>query len=380
MAFGSASGREALVSDTILAVSRTRLFSIFLGLATAAMFAITTFAAGSYRAKRAQLAQQWFTRGEQRLPGDPKDAVNDFRTALTYSRDNRRYSLELARALVSAKRTGEARSYLLSLERDHPGDALVNLELARLEATAGNRGAAVQYYRDAIYGAWPDDPERRRIAARLELAQLLLQTNDFKDARAELVAATAELPRDPVLRTRAGTMLLDAGAYADALQQFRSALELDRRSPDAVRGAARAAYLMGDYAQAAQYSRRVLQWHPRDAAAAEMLRTSELVLDNDPFAPALSAAERRRRALRDFQYAARRLQACAQPSGELDALRTRAAKLRLTPAALARDPDLLDSAMALVFDIESATTRLCGNPQPLDTALQLIARGHGGRQ
>lgn len=353
------------------------------------MFAITTFAASSYRAKRAQLAQEWFSRGEAALAaGNADAAVLAFRTALAYGRDNRQYSLKLAQSLVSAGRMEEARSYVLSLAQDQPGDPMVNLLLARLEAKAGDYEAAVRYYRNAIYGMWEEDPERNRVATRLELAQYLLARNDIKDARAELIAASADLPRDPALRTRVGDMLLEAGDYADALKEFHAALELDRRHTDAIIGAGRAAYLMGDYANAVQYLRRAVQINAHDTQAAEMLRVSELVLTNDPYATRLSSAESARRARRDFEYAMERLQACAEqrgvavgknaPDSELQALYARALKLKPYVAALEHDPDLLDRTMGLVFDIEKTTAELCGEPKEFDTALQLIAREHGG--
>ncbi len=367
-------------------MDRNRWFPALLIVVTAAMFAVATFASGAYRAKRAQLAGQWFARGEQALTsGDPQSAVADFRTALAYSRGDRQYSLRLVQALLAAGRREEARAHLLTLAQDQPADAMINLELARIEAVEGNVALAIQHYHNAIYGVWEQDAEQHRMATRLELARYLLQHGDKDSARAELNAATADMPRDPAVHTRVGFMLFQTGDNAAALQQFRAALELDRRLPDALAGAGRAAYLLGDFSAAHSYLRRAVQLAPGDTASAELLRLTELVLENDPYQPRLSFAERLARVRRDLQYALDRLQACARqrgvivgksaPSSDLQALYLRASGIRLTASALARDPDLLDNAMSAFLSIESATAA-CGPNQDLDRALRLIAQSH----
>ena len=54
-------------------------------------------------------------------------------------------------------------------------------------------------------------------------------------------------------------------------------------------------------------------------------------------------------------------------------------KPRITERGLARDPDLIESAMEVVFEIERETASTCGNPSEADRALLLISKLHEGR-
>src|SRR5690242_7659651 len=99
-----------------------------------ALFIITTLVVNAYARLESRLGTEWYDRGTADLSaGRAEDAVIDLRTALSYSRDVS-YRLQLARALVAAGRKDEAREYLLSLWERQPGDAELNLELARVSA------------------------------------------------------------------------------------------------------------------------------------------------------------------------------------------------------------------------------------------------------
>ena len=99
------------------------------------LFGITGVAANLYHSKQKALAQEWFAQGEKDLRArQAESALEDFRTALAYSPENALYRLRLAQALIASNRTDEARSHLLTLWRDEPGNGTVNLELARRAA------------------------------------------------------------------------------------------------------------------------------------------------------------------------------------------------------------------------------------------------------
>ncbi len=103
-------------------------------------FAVTGIAAKFYHAERDSLARQWYERGAADLrAGRPATALEDFRTALVYSRGNDLYQLRVAQALIAANQPEEARAYLLSLWERTPGSGIVNLELARLAERARSR-------------------------------------------------------------------------------------------------------------------------------------------------------------------------------------------------------------------------------------------------
>ena len=74
----------------------------------------------------------------------PVAAAEDYRTALTYDRENRQYRLRLAQALLAANRFNEARAHLLSLWEQEPADGEANLTLAHLYSRRGNRAEAVR--------------------------------------------------------------------------------------------------------------------------------------------------------------------------------------------------------------------------------------------
>jgi hypothetical protein len=53
-------------------------------------------------------------------------------------------------------------------------------------------------------------------------------------------------------------------------------------------------------------------------------------------------------------------------------------KSGMTENNLRRDPDLVNQAMALVFDIERKTNGACGSLNEADDALLMIAKSHEG--
>jgi tetratricopeptide (TPR) repeat protein len=340
------------------------------------------------------LAEEWYTRGEEDLRArHASAALADFRTALSYSHDNEHYQLQLAQALMMEGNSGEAgaeaRTYLLNLLEREPGNATVNLELARLAAREHAVLDALRFYHGAIYGEWDDDPVVRRRAARLELVDFLLDAGQKDSARAELIAMAADLPADPALQTKVGNLLLQVKGYDDALKLFQRALLEEPRSPDALAGAGECHFHNGEYAQAQRFLTRALQQDPRLTQAAAMLDTAQAVLNLDPFNRRLDNMERARRAVLAFNAALTRLQNCAVQrgidlkatgGGPLQARYAQATELqpRAQQQYLNRDSELLSQVMDVVFGIEQATTHTCGEPQGTDLALLLMAREQGG--
>jgi len=376
-------------------INREYLLLAGLVVVIAAFFSLTTFAAHAYHHKQEQFGESWYQRGEQALKQSrPADAVEDFRNALAFSRENDLYRLRLAQALMADRRPQEARSYLLSLWEKEPGDGTINLELARLAAMWDDTRQAVRYYHAAIYGVWPDEPTAHRWQIRFELSEYLLQRNtihDTKDAQAELVALAAELPlQDVAGQTRLGTLLLRAGLNARALAAFRAALAGQPNLMPALKGASEAAFRMAEYQTARHYLLPIVAQDPKNQSALEMLNLCELVFKLDPFARGLTSREQARRALRDFQLALARAQKCAAPvtapasqpapqtAAPQDDLSTLLAqansrKLRLRERVLAGDPALLESTMELAFKLEKASAN-CGPASLEEKALALLAQ------
>ena len=355
------------------------------------LFGITTFSVKAYHARERELAEQWYTAGERELAaGRAAKALGDFRSALIYSRNDSRVELQLAHALVAARHPNEARAYLLGFWESEPGNGMLNLELARLAGQSGLTPEAVQYYHNALYGQWNDDPAGHRRQAALELAEFLLRVGQKPQAQAELVALTAELPSDPVLETRVAALLLETGEYEHAVPLFRQALRVRPDYDAALEGAGEASFAMRNYRNARRFLAHAKRLGGLPALAQSHLDTSTLILGSDPLAPRLSGQERASRALRAFTQSMERLSACAaargvsfdtsgQPS-ELQKVHALATALqpKVRQRDLARDPDLVIKVTDTVFGIEKATEHACGEPQGLDLALYLLSSAPEG--
>jgi tetratricopeptide (TPR) repeat protein len=349
------------------------------------------FAAGratrAFHAEERDLAETWFKRGESDLQSKQPDAAIDaYRTALRYSPGNALFELRLAEALISGKRTVEARSYLLALWERDPQSGPVNYELGRLSAEEGNVSDVIRYYHNAIYGEWDSPDENRRRSLRLEIYRYLRARGAAEQAEAELMALAGEAPHDATAHAEIGELLLRDGDDDHALKQFQSASEINPRLEAALAGAGIALFQMGRYAEAQHFLNRAVATNPRDAKARAIAETVTLVLTLDPFDPRLRVQEKSGRTARAFESAMERLKDCAEEltarpaAGELQNLETEGQKLarQASPRQLARNPDAIVSVMDFVFRAESAATKACGPATGGDRALEIIGERHGG--
>jgi hypothetical protein len=151
-------------------------------------------------------------------------------------------------------------------------------------------------------------------------------------------------------------------------------------------GAGYAAFELGQYPLAQRYLQAAVTADANDTSSAERLQTTELVLHLDPFRRQIPVAERNRIVVRAFQAAGERLKTCRLP-GVVSGAKTgepplvdqwERLKPQITEAGLRRNPDLVETAMDLVFRIEREASAACGMPTGTDLALLLISRMHGG--
>lgn len=164
------------------------------------------------RDRRQHIALQWADRASRDLEaGRPLAAAEDFRIAQEYARDRSRYRLPLAHALLAAGRVLEARAQLLTLWSEMPGNGVVNLELGRLAARSGDVEGAIRYYHGAIDGAWDDNAPRERRRARVELARVLVEDGNQTQALAELIALSADPPKDPWIQQQMLSLRITTG-------------------------------------------------------------------------------------------------------------------------------------------------------------------------
>lgn len=360
----------------------TMLFAI----ALVAFLAVTGLSR-VYYAQREHLGNRWFSRGSAELSaGHYAGAVGDFRAALLYSRDNYSYQLNLATALVGLKRTSEAQAYLINLWERQPENGVVNRELARISAQNGDTEKAVRYYHNAIYATWPDDLESERQQTRLELIRYLLKTNARAQAQSELIALEANLGNHASERAEVGDLFVQARDYENALAAFQMALKWDRHNTDAMAGAGLSAFDLGRYVVAERYLKGATAVNPHDTESAARLKSTELVLQMDPFRQGLADARRDQIVADAFIVAGQRLKSCNMQSASFTAPVTQPSlaetwqrmKPHITAWGLQRHPELVGTAMDLVFRIERETVASCGTPSETDAALLLIAKSHEG--
>jgi tetratricopeptide (TPR) repeat protein len=339
-----------------------------------------------YYAQRESLGNRWFARGVEDLKQQRyQQAVGEFRAALRYSRDNYAYQLNLAQALVGLKRTSEAYAYLINLWEREPENGLVNLELARTAAQKGETEQALRYYHNAIYAAWPDNQELERRNVRLELIEYLLGIKAQAQAQSELIALAASLGDDPSLHQRVGDLFLRAQDYEHALAEYRLTLKSDHLKSAALAGAGLAAFELGRYPLAQRYLAEAVAANPKDLQSLDRLKTVELVVRMDPFRRQIPVDQRNRIVIQAFEAAGERLKSCsaAGDSRERASPQTLAemwtkTKPQITERGLRKNPDLVETAMDLVFAIERKSNTLCGPPTGTDMVLLLISRLHEG--
>ena len=378
--------RPAKGDDPQLYLLREPVIIAVLSALAVVLFLAVTGLSRLYDAQQESLGNRWFARGVEDLQAQRFDrAAVEFRAALLYSRDDYSYQLNLAEALLGLKRTNEAYAYLITLWDRQPEEGLVNLELARIAVQQNETDRALRYYHNAIYAAWPTDQEGKRRDARLELIEYLLRINAKTQAQAELIALAANLGDDPAQQLQVGDLFVRAQDYEHALAAYRVALKSDRHNATALAGAGLAAFESGRYPVAYRYLQAAVTENLNDAQSAARLKTTELVLEMDPFQRQISAEQRNRIVVKAFTAAGERLKGCSPPQSS--ALPTAPPSLaeswekmkpRITMAGLQRNPDLVEAAMDLVFNIERQSSTVCGTPAGVDQALLLIAKLHEG--
>jgi tetratricopeptide (TPR) repeat protein len=370
---------------------RDRLGLFFFFVLLAGAFSLATVAANAYHNERAGLAKRWFDRGQAALRANALEgAIQDYRNALAYDRDNPEYQLQLARALAKLgnatqnprekqDRYNEASSYLLGLWERQPGRGTINLQLARLSAAQGDFPSAMRYYHNAVFGLWEEDPEEQRRQVRFELIRYLLDQNSRTQADAELISLADEAPDTAEAHVDIGNLFLRTEDYARALQQFQMALRLDRNADHAALGAGDAAFQLARYSLAERYLRREARAHPDDERPKRLLDVMEQMNQLNPYSYRLSSGERADRVLQAYQAANARLAACmgAKPNNvALQTLQQQSSDLKdtATRAKLRHGTANVDAVMNLVFSVERQTALLCGKPVGTDYALLLLGQ------
>lgn len=368
-------GRDRLVHREILQIGALVLIAV-------AGFFVTRAVAANNRDVTLRDAEAWYEHGQQLMStGQVDEAVASLRRAAARNRDDRKYTLALAKALAASGDTEAARAALLTLREASPEDAEVNLALARLAAQRQDVTEALRFYHNALYAPWPTESDRARREVRFELIDFLLQRDQGGLALSELLAMTADLPDEADAHVRVGQLFARAGDARQALDQYERALRLAPADTTALAGAGASAFALGDYLQARDYLRRA----PDDVDDVAGTRAIvDLVLSSDPLASRIGSSERRRRLSASLDYVEQRLETChpdglaAPPEGNpTTTLEQEVAGLReqLKPPAVL-DQDAIEAGVDLLDRIEKHLSTTCPPLGARDQALVLMARSH----
>jgi tetratricopeptide (TPR) repeat protein len=287
---------SAILSRTALKTPR-RVFVATIAVVIV-MGIVTGIAARAYHDARIGGARTQFELGDAAVAaGQTGTALDHYRAALALDRDHAEYRRALAIALISLRRTAEAETHLEQILEFDPVDGEANLLLARINAGRGAASVAETeaFYQRAIYGRWAAEPAARRLAARFELIEWLVQMGAIAPARAEQMRLQAEVPDVPFLQLELARRMLALGQPAPAAVILRR--ELARRADASVAAhLAKAEMDMGRFVEARAAARRALNLDGSDRRSRDRLAQINEVLALDPSQRGLTDAERFRRA------------------------------------------------------------------------------------
>lgn len=356
------------------------------------LFSATAFASRMYHKRVHTLADEWFGRGQSDFnAGDMKKALVDYRTAFIYSPTNPVFQFHLAQALAANGDLPQAQAYLQQLLFQSPGSGEINLALARVATRQSRTDDVMKYYNSAIYGEWADQPFEKRWDARRELCEYLLDKQAMSQAEPAVIALADNTPEGDIEKEKiVGRLLLRAQMWDRALAEFQAILTGGANDPEVWEGAGVAAYNLGQYSRAASYLDRLPKDKVSDPGVATQLHMARLIAGSNPFQPGLKAAEKARRTANALRAAESRARACLgknntssstqTPQSETPALLSiaQAQEKNWTEKGLEHNPDRINSAMDLVFQLENEAAITCSGLTDEDRALLIIGQSRAG--
>jgi tetratricopeptide (TPR) repeat protein len=235
--------------------------------------------------------------------GHAAGALDALRNAHTLVLDNVVYERDMIPALMALGRATEAGPLMDDVLQREPNDGEANLMAARLMAKEGRVKDAEAYYHRAIYGEWPGDAVSRRIDARFELVQYLLQWRSGQEVLAELISLEAEPGLDESRQRRIAQYFLGAGSPSRAAAVYRALLAKTSgsasgaRAPEDYKGLGEAEMQLGDYRAARTAFLEASRLQP-DAFIAQRLDLLDEVTEIDPTPRRLPVSERYQRSVR----------------------------------------------------------------------------------
>jgi spermidine synthase len=201
----------------------------------------------------------WTSRGAMQLKAEAYElAYQSFRHAVTLNSRNAEALSGLVVAAASARKQPETLDWLKVIATREPGNAPVRIELAHMNAAAGDLNAAIEAASAAMRLA-PDDPR-----AAEQLASVIADAEDADRLEPLAASLAARFPERPDPRYYQATVLFLRGRTEEAIGAIRAVVD---RHPDHARaqnllGAACATLGRRECAQTAFEA--ALQADPRD--------------------------------------------------------------------------------------------------------------------
>ncbi|MEO8090328.1 MAG: tetratricopeptide repeat protein [Gemmatimonadales bacterium] len=336
-------------------------------LAIAGLFAIDLFLAKIDRAESRSEARHLFQEGTRlAAQGQPFEAVDRFRGAVSTERSNPTYQRALAAALLSAGKVPEAQGVVADRLRHDPADAEASEIMAQALVREGKLPQAISYYHRAIYGQWDGEAARNRVRARFGLVDVLARQDSRQDLLAELLPLQREAPDDVATRKRIARLFVAAGSPTRAIEIYRDILRHDRDDADAYAGLGEAEFERGNYRTALADFTTAAGLKPDSPEIAAGLARSNQVLRLDPTQRGLSLDERYRRSFGLLGLILQAADSCFGPAA-VDSVRTLADTARAV-AKQRRPPtptySTVERNLDLAVRLWQARWRECPSPVP----------------
>ena len=276
----------------------------------AGLFVIDTFLEKTEVAESRAEAQRLYREGEALLQQNRyPEAIEHFRNALSFSRQNPDYQLALARALAGSKKYADAEVEVQGLLAQDPSNGPANLTMARVLVKEGRFAEATFYYHRSIYGRWANNASTERLHVRLELVDLLARESDKQELLAELLPLQDE-NFDVATREHIAQLYLTAGSANRAADMFREILHQQPSNAQAFDGLGSAEFARGNYRGARADFLNASRIEPSNAEYRKQWNISAKVLELDPMLRGLSSHERYARATRLLDIASQSVSSC----------------------------------------------------------------------
>jgi Flp pilus assembly protein TadD len=323
--------------------------------------------------ERKAFAAREFGTGQRLLAEEKVEkGIEHLRAATMLDGESSTYGVALAQAILADGRPKEAEQLLVPLLERNETDGATNLAMARVLAKEGRLEEAKSYYHRAIYGLWPGQPGRSRVAARFELIDVLARTNAKQELLAELLPIQDDSTNDTTQRKRIAHLFVVAGSPARAVVIFREILRRDPKDADAYVGLAEAALSLGDFATARADLIAAQKLMPEDSSSLQpRVALTDSVISLDPTQSGLSLPEQVRRSRNLLQMTLTSVRKCLGVQAPQVAVALDSATLLLVSGRAAGQAQSVEQNLSLSEQLWGLQRSRCA-PEREDGAIALI--------